>query len=339
MDKPPESGGYSFLYGTGMYIYSGQVYMSGNSNLGAGPGRYSLPSLGGAGVGNIAHNDSICQLPATDPSPIYAVSCLVSGSNVLTSQIRKYDSTNTGGIVKSDLSLANVGGLAIPISNRGGNSRGITGKMIDIPVLWQSLLGGPHAILGVQASLIQNCCNGYGLSVFDAANVPQAGGNFDVDTLLWYPHNGPNGNAPSLQRVGGAANEPYFNWRNDCTVTAFIPSGSRSLLFVACHGYGPDGGVTGTPRDGSTDSDPYRLQVTAYDLADLVDVKNGVITNPYDVEPYAWWLVTPGDDSGPLSADVNIQVAGGGHFDHNTSRLYVHEFNQETIHVWQTGGL
>jgi hypothetical protein len=257
---------YVFNYGKGMWIHEGNVYMSGNVDDSQGPGRMSLAAISGTCAGNITHNDAILQVPFTG-SPLYVSGCMVYGDKLYTSQVAKYDETDeNGGVVRCDLDLTNVGSIYTPVSNRDGTNRGTCGPMIAIPEIWQDLLGGPCAILGCQASLIQNCCNGYGFGVFDPADIQLAGGTFPVDHLLWYPWTFDPEVYPSLSRSGDGNNEVWFNQRNTQTITALIPPGSRSLLFLSSHGYGASGGVPECRPGSSVHSGPYRLQVTAYDL-------------------------------------------------------------------------
>ena len=61
---------------------------------------------------------------------------------------------------------------------------------------------------------------------------------------------------------------------------------------------------------------PYRRQVTAFDAKDILAVKNGT-KNPYDIRPYAWWVLP-----GPVSTCANMAYSGLT-YDQNNNRLYI----------------
>jgi hypothetical protein len=90
----------------------------------------------------------------------------------------------------------------------------------------------------------------------------------------------------------------YFSEYDGPMGYAFIVPGSRSLLYVSLHEYGPSG-RRGTGCDAnasgsndspvSPDTENYRrVQITAYDLDQLYDVHEGKLAD-YEVTPYAFW--------------------------------------------------
>jgi hypothetical protein len=140
-------------------------------------------------------------------------------------------------------------------------------------------------------SIVTQAQMGYGFGIFDPADVSSGGGSVPVDVLLDYdaahplePYP-PQGAYTSYPKNASGGTDLY-SVTNAPLGTALIVPGSRSLLFITCHGYGvADNGC----RPGSSvNNSPFRIQVVAYDLADLVDVKNGVLET-YEPQPYAWW--------------------------------------------------
>lgn len=121
-----------------------------------------------------------------------------------------------------------------------------------------------------------------------------------------------------------------------------IPNGTRSLLFFGAHGEGPNsygdpGGISGDgfkiyDPDGPVKgyhAYPYTTKIWAYDINDLVSVKNGDKT--YDqIQPYAVWsAVLPGKDS-YTTAEVQ-----GATYDPSSRRVYI---SQKVVDNYQGSG-
>jgi hypothetical protein len=124
-----------------------------------------------------------------------------------------------------------------------------------------------------------------------------------------------------------------------------IPNGTRSLLFFGSHGEGPNSYGTAGQTTGDAlnfkiyDPDsgydkgyhayPYTTKIWAYDINDLVLVKNGSKT--YDqIQPYAVWsAVLPGKDSYTSAA---VQ---GATYDPSTRRVYI---SQRVVDNYQGSG-
>ncbi len=90
----------------------------------------------------------------------------------------------------------------------------------------------------------------------------------------------------------------YFSEYDGALGYAFIPPGSRSLLFISVHQYGPDetrgtGCDTGASGSNDTPISPdvnhyRRVQITAYDLRDIYSAMQGN-SAVYATNPYAFW--------------------------------------------------
>jgi hypothetical protein len=116
-----------------------------------------------------------------------------------------------------------------------------------------------------------------------------------------------------------------------------FPVGARTLLYFGRQGTGKVcyGDSTSDPSlDGVTDSSghtycydpvspykgyhayPYRYQIWAYDVLDLLAVKNGT-KNPWNIQPYATWGLTM-----PFTNDGTMTIHGVA-YDSNTQRIFL----------------
>ena len=90
----------------------------------------------------------------------------------------------------------------------------------------------------------------------------------------------------------------YFSEYDGPVGYGFIVPGSRSLIYISSHEYGPDqvrGGGCNKNASGSDDApiapdtaNYDRVQITAYDLAQLYQAQQGKIP-VYSITPYAFW--------------------------------------------------
>lgn len=331
--------------GGGLWVdqTTSRIYGSGIDN-GSQPlrmNRCTIPSFGGTGT--------TVGTAVTIPNSGAPEQARVSGSILYNGKlyVSTHGSYDPGGaqnstrnwIFRCDPDLTNIGAINRMQPNKNGAARHLAGVFMLIPEIWQSVLGGPMAALSLNASPVNTSCPGHAFGVFDPANVQQTAADVPVDVLLQHDSSG-GGNPPAHVIQPGTwwtgSGTTYFSV-NDGTMAACIPAGSRSLLFFVVHGSG-----SGNPecRTGSsTHSGPYSHSVIAYDLRDLVNVKNGVL-QPYQPQPYAAWLFTPGDASGPFSTCVDVRQPWSC-YDSTTGRFYAHErfIQDDGIYTWQINGL
>ena len=203
------------------------------------------------------------------------------------------------------------------------------GYMGAVPATWAEAFGAPAFTGQGILSIISRTSSGPAAFGFDPAHLGLA---YPVQTQPWvyYPLDHPLAN-PDTQ------NE-WFS-RADQLGGAFFVPGSRSLLFVGMHGMGvpcygsgtanqADAGTVGPdgmmrcydPLNGSQGEHvyPYRGQVWAYDVDDLLAVRHGDRA-PWDVKPYAVWAL-PG-----VSQEAYRVRRGGVAFNPATGALYVTE--------------
>jgi hypothetical protein len=338
-----------FEYGAGgMSIGGGGLYVGGlDTNLIFG--RISIPAVGGAATtqvapvsvsGTIGGSGSSAEDRRITGSLFYNNSLYIGETSFYDT-----DGAQNRWIKVANSSVGAQGTFCTASTARGSSTRMISGPMMHIPAIWQPILGGPAAVLGCHLSIVSTSQNGYGFGVFDPANVTSGGAAVAVDDLLGYSFSQPL--EPGGPSYSGWASYPknasggtdYFSQVGQPLGTAFIPTGSRSLLYVTTHGYGlQDGGC----RPGSSvNAGPYRCQISAFDLADLAAVKAGTMQR-YQVRPTGFWVL-PNSASIWDSCVGNFAGAGTFAFDPSTNRLYgqadgFHGGNLR-IHVWQVGSL
>ncbi len=226
----------------------------------------------------------------------------------------------------------------------------VSGFMNTVPAEWQSLLGGP-AITG-------QCClpimwrTSQGPSAFswNPANLGPVN-TVPAFPLLYYPHDHATlGRWDSTNTTYGASTE---------IAGVAVLAGTRTVLYIGRNGTGAfcyGNGTNNASLAGAIAADgekycydptstskgqhswPYNYQMWAYDLNDLVAVKNGT-KQPWDVRPYGVW---------PFSfptAEPTIRIGGIG-YDASRQLLYISQMyaDQDTyeyralIHVLRVGG-
>lgn len=129
-----------------------------------------------------------------------------------------------------------------------------------------------------------------------------------------------------------AMGDNYFSEYDGPTGYGFIVPGSRSLLYISVHEYGPsaDRGTGCYPNaSGSNDtavsgdtSNYARVQITAYDLKQLYEAHQGQVP-VYSISPYAFWSF-PNWRSAANASNNCASMAGTGSFffDPTTNILY-----------------
>lgn len=335
-----------FEYGAGaMSIGNGGMYVSGlDTNLILG--RISIPSVGGTATTQLLPVTISGTIGGSGASDRRLTGSLVrADGSVLVGETSFYDNgpDQNAWVKVCNAALTTQGSFLGSNTTRGSTTRMISGPMMHIPALWQSLLGGKAAVIGCHLSIVSTAQNGFGFGVFDPDSV--GSGAVAVNDILGYDFanplepGGPSYSGWSSYPKNANGGTDYFSQVGQPLGTAFIPSGSRSLLIIHPHGYGTanDGCRAGS----SVNAGPYRLQISAYDLRDLVDVKNG-LKQRYQPRPYGFWPM-PNWTNIWDSCVGNYPGAGVFCFDPSTNRIYgqadgFHGSNLR-IHVWQVGTL
>lgn len=169
-------------------------------------------------------------------------------------------------------------------------------------------------------------------------------GNASVPDMLYSCNYGVTGcqSFPALENcpAGGCSasvtinpmGDNYFSEYDGPVGYGFIVPGTRSLLYISMHAYGPSevrGGGCNKNASGSNDTpvgadtmDYDRAQITAYDLDQLYEAHEGRIP-VYSISPYAFWQF-PNWQAASNAVNNCAQMAGTGSFffDPTTNILY-----------------
>ena len=208
----------------------------------------------------------------------------------------------------------------------------VSSYMTPIPAEWQSALGGPALTGGCCHSIISLQSLGPAASVFNPSDV---GVKNPATPVVGYPID-----HPTLGTWGGNGTaNPIYNMSTGINGIVF-PEGTRTLLFFSktglgkpCYGAGtsdssldgqPVPGESGViycydPNDGSKGCHayPYSAYVWAYDVDDLIAVKNGQ-KNQWEIRPYTTWTMTF-----PVGGGYSIS---GAAYDPVTHRIYLAQY-------------
>ena len=254
---------------------------------------------------------------------------MVVGNQLVGTEFDYYDANGIAVDSHFKLSSLNLHSAAVSglyqVGTLGGGFVG--GYMTPVPQQWQNELGAPYLTGQAALSIIGRTSSGPAAFGFDPDRL---GATVTPATpLVEYPLAHPLAN-PTTQN-------PLFNTTTEIRGVVF-PPGTDSVLFIGSHGTGPY--WYGEPYEAG--SDPYRpdkgphapdyvYQVWAYDVHDLIAVKNGA-KEPWQVRPYdTWQLDLPYFDGG--------KHIGGVAYDPASGRLYVSQQygNQAypVIHAYQ----
>lgn len=210
----------------------------------------------------------------------------------------------------------------------------VAGGMALVPPEWQSLLGGDVLTGQGGIPIISRTSFGPCAFVLDGSKVGEP--VVPATMLLGY-----GGDHPTLGPWNNVVPSETFGMGTTIGGMVIVP-GTRSLLYFGGHGFGAgcygngtaDPALAGTPDPGgagplcfdpasqahASHSYPYRYQVWAYDLNDLLSVKRGE-KQPWEVVPYGVWPLDLGNITFPTECHVAI--------DHSTNRLYVSQYKGE----------
>ncbi len=165
----------------------------------------------------------------------------------------------------------------------------VAGYMALVPEEWQAPLGGPALTGQCCLSIISRTSLGPAVSVFSPSGLGTSTGA-DARPLLGYPLDHPA--LGTCESQGGS-----FNCTTSMAGVVF-PAGTRSVLFFGrvgqgayCYGTGGErGGDCVDPSETSKGPHayPYAFHVWAYDVNDLIAVRNSRRAR-WDVRPYRTW--------------------------------------------------
>lgn len=176
----------------------------------------------------------------------------------------------------------------------------VAGYMAQVPLAWQSRLGGPAVTGQCCVPIISRTSMGPAAFVWDPADLSR-GGPVAAAPLVYY-----NSQHATLGPWEGS--NPVYGGTTQVTGIALIRE-TRTALFFGRNGTGPfcyGNGTSDRSLDNTRGPDgerycydpsnsakgqhayPYRYQIWAYDLNDLAAVRAGQ-RDPWDVRPYGVW--------------------------------------------------
>ena len=283
----------------------GQSLYYGCHDWGSRLARVTIPAIGGTGtiVEPCAPIANLGGINPRDPNSKKLGGSLWWNGRLTVSAYSYYDGNGTA--IASHFVGGDVATQIGPYRVGPQNPGLVGGYMGVIPQEWRGLLGGPALTGQCCIAIIARSSFGPSVSVFDPDNLGRSA-QTPANMLVGYPEayqtfgpwNVPNPYFTGVTRIGGVA----------------FPAGTRSVLFIGRHGttfcYGtgtgnpalagkPDGQgnvYCYDPVDTSKGSHgyPYKHQIWAYDVLDLLAVKQGS-KNPWDVLPYALWNLSEMD--------------------------------------------
>jgi hypothetical protein len=232
---------------------------------------------------------------------------------------------------KSTLTLATTGTAKgmYAVGNIGAGY--VSGYMTPVPSEWQSALGGTAVTGNCCLSIISRTSSGPALSAFYPEDLGVKS-PVPATPLVYYPLSNP--------LAVETTQNSLFNLCTEIKGVVF-PGGTRSVLFVGRHDtgsycYGTGGASGGDCYDPANSSKgphfyPYVYQIWAYDVNDLVSVKNGQ-KQPWQLRPYATWTLT-------LPFADSFRRVGGAAWDPSTRRMYIltqySDGAQPVVHAYQ----
>ncbi|MEJ0038444.1 MAG: hypothetical protein WDO68_20585 [Gammaproteobacteria bacterium] len=312
----------------------GTLFMEGNVQVPGCIGQFEIPSIGGTAPQLQNFQDisdgkwkSVSSCGAGCPTG----GLLAYNGKLFVDAFEYYGDKQPYSHGYSNINLSTSGDFKgwYTVTPTAGNSRTVAGWMAPVPSEYQSALGG--------TALTGNCCQaiisassaGPSVSVFNPDDLVSSGAA-RATTLIYYPLSSPLCGAVNCDQ----SQNDLYNWTTHIGGVAF-PSGSRSLLFIGGHGTGKfcyglpqDCGVSGNSK--GPFAPPYRYQVWAYDVNDMIAVKNGS-KSPSQIKPYAVWTLPDLPNQ-----DISIQIAGAT-YDPDLQRLYItpHYGENPIVYVYQ----
>jgi hypothetical protein len=213
-------------------------------------------------------------------------------------------------VTSTDLSVTGDAGGPYRVGTVGAGF--VSGYFATIPAAWQAALGGPVLNGNCCLSIISRTSQGPAAFAIDPAQLENAT-PLPATPLVYYPMD---------HHTLGAWNETSEYFGDAQAKGVVFPEGTRSVLFFGWKGVGAF--CYDTPQHACEDpawpykgshAYPYKYFVWAYDANDLAAVKRGE-RQPWDVVPYAAWIVT-------LPFANGFERIQGAAYDPATNRIFV----------------
>jgi hypothetical protein len=261
----------------------------------------------------------------SDPGPDKIGGLLIHGQELIGTLYEYYD--GAGAAVDShfklsslDLAKSHISGL-FQVGRLGGGFVG--GYMSSVPSRWRAELGTSYVTGQAALTILGRTSSGPAVIGFDPGQLSTVPA--PVTPLVYYPLAHPL--APLDTQ------NPHFNQSTQIRGLVF-PEGTSSVLFFGSHGIGPvwyglatEGGRNDRYRtQKGPHAPPYVYQVWAYDVNELIAVKNG-LKEPWGVRPYDTW-------SYDLPYPEDSKHIGGVAYDSSSQTIYLsQQFADQTLPV------
>ncbi len=299
---------------------------------------YDIPPIGGTAT--------LAAEGATLPSWGEAVNGWIPGGSIrhagrlFCGQFQMYDEADTPWLFQTIADTFSGGWTPgqRPAAQEGLPLRGLVGSFGLIPAAYRSLFAG-HDLFACNLagkSIISNSTWGPSFMTFPSS-AAAAGGTVPVLRLMSYDSGGLEGDTlsagkllPEVSTIAGAG----------------IVPGTRTLIVFGMEPGSTCYGIGSACQDGCNEDQgyhgyPYRAVVYAFDLRDLVRVRDGQLA-PSALRPYG---SQPG---GVMGSPLGWQLEGvtdcwstynkSGFFDPDTRRIYMtHRDHDAPVWVWQVG--
>src|SRR3989338_2949227 len=243
----------------------------------------------------------------------------VIGNKLILAVYSYYDGGGTAAfshfVRSTNLSTPSVQG---PFKVGSGYAGDFAGYFTAITTEWQSALGGTllngaccHAIASLWSW-------GPAIGTVNPADLLAARNPSPATKLIFYPDTN-----PYTTRI---EQSDFYNGTTEVNGALLVPN-TRTILFFGKHGTGFPTYISG----GGPSAPPNRTQVWAFDVNEMIAVKNGT-KQTYDVRPYATFAM-PG---------INGDLMAGAAYDPATGRLFITEYAGDgvkaRIHVYTIAG-
>ncbi len=255
-------------------------------------GKVSIPSIGGTATSVVSLQSVSASISLDCGGERQEIAgILEKDGKVIISKKCFYVNNASGGYTHlySDTSLSSFSGITRMYPS--GSAQYTNGWMGHIPTEWQSLLGGSVFAGNSNMSIINQGSNGPTLFTFDPADVDGIN-PIPATPLMLYPYSADGTtNILNILPDSGVTSD-YWTRSDQQNAGMIIPSGTRSALFFYRHGptscYGTGCTDPCNPGAQAEHSYPYNRNIMAFDLNELVEVKNSQQAY-HDVVPYEEW--------------------------------------------------
>lgn len=274
---------------------------------------------------------------AADGAPIGGF--VIHNGKIICSQYAYYSGAGSQALThfvldSLDIYTANITGL-FQAGDGLGWARKIAGYMCEIPVEYQQELGGTHLTGLCYVPITATSSSGPSVFVFNPDNLGST--PIPATPLVYYPADHQLGEfSDTINPIGSGS----------CGIGSvlFVPETDSVLFFgkagVNYTGYGTPDAFGDFVSDGGTGpqclNGQYHVQVWAYDIKELIKVKNGE-KQPWEVKPYNVWDLNellPYDMSNPQGFS-RFNVAGAT-FDKEANKLYLSVKNVDHVEPYSS---